>query len=271
MTMILAPDARAELACLMYHEVTDDPATSGFQRQAARHYVLTPRVFGEHLERLGHAAISPALIDRLDLAQAGRHLVLTFDDGGRSALYIAEQLAERGWQAHFFIVTSRIGERTFLDGAGIREIRALNHTVGTHSHTHPDIFRDLTRARMLEEWRVSALILEDLLGVTCDMASVPGGDISATVLESADDAGIRFLFTSEPWTTPRLVGKCWVLGRLCLKTGTSADQVADLVQFRGWRRARLERGLKGLARHGMAPLYRLYVERSTLPIPRRGA
>jgi peptidoglycan/xylan/chitin deacetylase (PgdA/CDA1 family) len=265
------PGARAEVACLMYHEVTDDSGTTGFQRPAARHYALTPRAFGEHLERLGQAAIAPALVDGVDLHQPGRHLVLTFDDGGSSALYAAEQLAARGWRAHFFIVTSRIGERTFLDQAGIRDLGALGHTVGSHSHTHPDIFRDLTHARMLQEWRVSALILEDLLGTPCTTASVPGGDISATVLESADDAGIKFLFTSEPWTTPRMVGECWVLGRICLKAGTSADQVADLVQFRGWRRARLERGLKGLARHSMAPLYRLYVERSTLPINRRGA
>lgn len=269
--MIDIPGARAEVACLMYHEVTDDSGSSGFQRSSARHYALTPRVFGEHLERLGQAAIAPALVDRVDLLQPGRHLVLTFDDGGKSALYAAEQLAARGWLAHFFIVTTRIGERTFLYGAGLRELCALGHTVGSHSHTHPDIFRDLTRARMLEEWRVSALILEDLLGVPCRTASVPGGDISATVLESADDAGMRFLFTSEPWTRPRLVGTCWVMGRICLKAGASADQVADLVQFRGWRRARLERGLKGLARHSMAPLYRLYVERSTLPINRRGA
>lgn len=269
--MIAAPDARAELACLMYHEVTDDPATTGFQRIAARHYALTTRVFGEHLDRLTRAAITPSTVDRIDLAQAGRYLLLTFDDGGRSALYAAEQLAQRGWQGHFFVCTSHIGERTFLDAAGIRELAAMGHHIGTHSHTHPDIFRDLTRARMLEEWRVSALILEDLLGAPCLSASVPGGDISATVLESADDAGIRWLFTYEPWTTPRLVGRCWVLGRVCLKAGSTADQVADLVQFRGWRRARLERGLKGLARHGMAPLYRLYVERSTLPINRRGA
>jgi hypothetical protein len=110
-----------------------------------------------------------------------------------------------------------------------------------------------------------------LLGEPCTTASVPGGDISGAVLESASDAGFQHLFTSEPWTTPRRVGNCWILGRLCLKTGTSADVVEDLVQFRGWRLARIERGLKGLARHGMAPLYRLYVERSTLPLPPVGA
>jgi peptidoglycan/xylan/chitin deacetylase (PgdA/CDA1 family) len=197
--------------------------------------------------------------------------MLTFDDGGQSALYVGEQLAQLGWRAHFFVVTGKIGERTFLDVSGIRALRAMGHLIGAHSHTHPDIFRDLSRIRMLDEWRISARVLEDLLGEPCTMASVPGGDISAAVLDSADDAGFTFLFTSEPWTTPRRVGDCWILGRLCMKSGMSADNVEDLVQFRGWRLARLGRGLKGLARHSMAPLYRLYVERTTLPSPSAAA
>jgi peptidoglycan/xylan/chitin deacetylase (PgdA/CDA1 family) len=264
-------ESPAELASLMYHEVTDDPSSTGFQRPAARHYVFSRRAFAAHLERIGQAALQPGPVEAVDFAQPGRHLLLTFDDCGKSALHAGEELARRGWQGHFFAVTGRIGERTFLDGEGLRTLRAMGHVVGSHSHTHPDIFRDLTRARMLEEWRISTRILEDLLGEPCPTASVPGGDISGAVLESASEAGFAHLFTSEPWTTPRKVGNCWILGRLCLKTGTSPDVVEDLVQFRGWRLARLERGLKGLARYGMAPLYRLYVERSTMPLPPVGA
>lgn len=262
-------DTHAEIACLMYHEVTDEPESTGFQRPAARHYVLPSRAFADQLSRFRAMGLQPQLVSGVDLATPGRHLLLTFDDGGRSALAIGEQLARLGWRGHFFIVTSRIGEPTFLDAPGIRALRAMGHIVGSHSHTHPDIFRDLPRSRMLEEWRTSARILEDLLGEACTVASVPGGDISGAVLESANDAGFKALFTSEPWTTPRRVGDCWILGRFCLKTGTSAESVEELVQFRGWRLARLERGLKGLARYGMAPLYRLYVERTTIPSPPR--
>ena len=264
-------ESRAELATLMYHEVTDDQSTTGFQRPAARHYGFTRHAFSDHLARVAASAMTPGPVTDLDLLAPGRHVLLTFDDGGKSALYAAEELARRGWRGHFFAVTGRIGERTFLDGEGLRALRDMGHVVGSHSHTHPDIFRDLTRSRMLEEWRISTRILEDLLGEPCPTASVPGGDISGAVLESAAEAGFKYLFTSEPWTTPRRVGDCWILGRLCLKTGTPAEMVEELVQFRGWRRARIERGLKGLARHGMAPLYRLYVERTTAPLPPVGA
>src|SRR6185503_4712024 len=113
-------DHGAELASLMYHEVTDDQSATGFQRPAARRYAFTTRVFGEHLARVEAAALRPGPVTAIDFARPGRHVLLTFDDCGKSALYAGEELARRGWQGHFFAVTGRIGERTFLDGDGLR-------------------------------------------------------------------------------------------------------------------------------------------------------
>jgi peptidoglycan/xylan/chitin deacetylase (PgdA/CDA1 family) len=203
------------------------------------------------------------LISALDPTLPFRHLVLTFDDGGRSALEAADALAALDWRAHFFIVTSRIGDRTFLDAPGIRYLRQCGHIVGTHSHTHPDVFRDLSRDQMLDEWRTSRDLLEQLLGEACTVGSVPGGDISAAALDTAADATLRYLFTSEPWLRPRWVRGCWVLGRMCVKANTSRDRVRDLVHFEGWRRARLERWLKELARRSMGSVYRAYVRHTT--------
>ena len=258
---------RSEIACLMYHEVTDDPASTGLQRVRSARYTTSRAQFNQHLERFASSALTPEPVDSYRFAQPGRHLMLTFDDGGKSGLYAADALTRRGWPAHFFIVTSRLGGGAFLDGAELRTLRSLGHLVGTHSHTHPDIFRDLTRERMLEEWRTSRAILEDLLGERCVAGSVPGGDISPKVLETAAEAGLRFLFTSEPLTSARRVNDCWILGRLCLKAEMSPETIEGLIRFRGWTRARLERGLKEIARHSMAPLYRLYVERTTMPLP----
>jgi peptidoglycan/xylan/chitin deacetylase (PgdA/CDA1 family) len=253
----------AEIACLLYHEITDDPRTSGFQRPSARHYAHSPAHFLAHLDRLASCDFDPDLVTHLDLYASQRHLLLTFDDGGKSALYVGEELARRGWPGHFFLVTSRFGERTFLAPAEVRTLRSFGHLVGTHSHTHPDIFRDLSPAQMLTEWRVSAAVLEDTLGEPCIAGAVPGGDLSPQVLASASEAGFRYLFTSEPWVTPRRVGDCWVLGRACLKSGTTPSTIEALASFRGWRRAQLVRGLKDVMRRSFAPLYRAYVARST--------
>jgi peptidoglycan/xylan/chitin deacetylase (PgdA/CDA1 family) len=260
-----ALNAYPEIAGLMYHEVTDDPTTSGFQRPGALPYTLTRAAFARHLDAIAAGPLKPELVSALDLSGGAkdRHLLLTFDDGGASAMYVAEELERRGWKAHFFIITSRIGERTFLKPADIRTLRSAGHLVGTHSHTHPDIFRRLPRELMTTEWRVSRAILEALLGEPCIAASVPGGDISRIVLESAGEGGINYLFTSEPLVTPERIGDTWILGRVILKAGVSAATIRQLVSFRGWQRVQLLRRLGGIARALFPPLYAQYVRLRT--------
>jgi len=258
-------NAYAEVAGLMYHEVTDDPKTSGFQRPGAHPYTYTRATFAQHLDAIASGPVAPELVTDIDFRGTGngRHVLLTFDDGGASALYSAEQLERRGWRAHFFIITARIGERTFLKPADIRALRSAGHVIGSHSHTHPDIFRGLSPEIMATEWRVSRAILESLLGEPCIAASVPGGDISRAVLESASDAGMRYLFTSEPSLTPEQVGQTWVLGRVILKSGVSAATIRALVSFRGWQRVQLLRRLRGWARSLSPSLYAQYVRLRT--------
>jgi peptidoglycan/xylan/chitin deacetylase (PgdA/CDA1 family) len=253
----------AELATLMYHEVTDDPATSGFQRRSALPYKHSRTAFAAHLDRIAAGPHLPELVTDFDLTRPGRHVLLTFDDGGASAPYIGDVLAARNWRGHFFVVTGLIGKRGFASASDIRYLRDAGHLVGSHSHTHPDIFREQSAAQMLEEWRVSRASLEDLLGAPCRAASVPGGDISSLVLRTAAQAGLEFLFTSEPWLTPRRVGDCWVVGRCSAKVETSPDHVGALTQFRGWTRALVVRRLKVAARYSASPLYRRYVDRVT--------
>jgi peptidoglycan/xylan/chitin deacetylase (PgdA/CDA1 family) len=252
----------ATLAGFCYHDVTDDPAESGLQRNAATPFKLHPDQFADHLDAIAQGLAAPALITDIDLQRSGRHLLLTFDDGGKSALRTADELSRRGWRGHFFIPTSFIGRRTFLDQGDIRQLRSAGHLIGSHSHTHPNIYRELERERMVVEWRQSSDILAQLLGEPCRIASVPGGEISEDVLRSADRAGLRHLFTSEPWLRPRIVGGCWILGRFCAKNTTPAQTITELASFQGWAGKLLIRRIKGVARRTVPPLYRLYVSRS---------
>jgi peptidoglycan/xylan/chitin deacetylase (PgdA/CDA1 family) len=254
--------ARTQVAGFGYHDVTDAPTESGFQRNGALPFKLDRTRFKEHLDRIGAGLAAPALVTDIDLIRQGRHLLLTFDDGGKSALQVSNELCRRGWRGHFFITTSLIGQRTFLDAKEISQLRSCGHVIGSHSHTHPDIYRELGWEQMVVEWRQSCDVLAQLLGEPCVTGAVPGGEISAPVLRSAAAAGLRFLFTSEPWLRPRIVSGCWVLGRFCPKVSTSADEIADLAHFKGWTAKLLVRRLKSVASRSVPPLYRLYVSRS---------
>jgi peptidoglycan/xylan/chitin deacetylase (PgdA/CDA1 family) len=249
------------VAAFAYHDVTDRPLESGLQRPGAAPYTLGTTPFGRHLNAIAQAPVRPALVTGIDLAAPGRHLLLTFDDGGKSALHAADALAQRGWFGHFFVITGRIGERTFLDAAGIRYLHRSGHIIGSHSHTHPDIFREQTPTQMQAEWRTSCDRLSDLLGAPCTVASVPGGDISARVLESAGAAGLSFLFTSEPILAPKSVNGCWIVGRYCPKATTSPARIRALAQFRGWERAMWVRRFKEFVRVVLPGPYRAYARR----------
>ena len=253
----------ALIASFGYHDVTDDVGQSGFQRNSAVSYKLGVQQFRDHLDRIAEAHHTPGLVTSLDLARPGRHALLTFDDGGKSALAAGDELSRRGWKGHFFITTGFISHRTFLDASEIRQLRAAGHLIGSHSHSHPNIYRDLDPDRMLVEWRQSSDILSQILGESCLAGAVPGGDISKTVLRSAGQSGLRYLFTSEPCLTPHVMGGCWILGRYCAKTSTTPDEIAKLAQFHSWMPKLLVRRLKGVARLSMPSLYRLYVRHAT--------
>jgi len=253
----------AAVAAFAFHEVTRDPSDSGFQRPAALPYKLTPEAFGRCLDGITRARHAPTLVTDRPLGGGGKRIFLTFDDGGRSALRAGDELVRRGWRGHFFVVTGRIGGRTFLAREEIRRLADDGHLIGSHSHSHPDIFRELTPARMAEEWRVSIDVLSQLLGAPCDVGSVPGGDISPRVLASAGPAGLRHLFTSEPEVRPRMVEGCWVVGRFNVKAGMRPERIAALAEFRGWTAALAERRLRVLARRSIPLLYRLSVRHRT--------
>lgn len=255
--------SKLQIASIQYHEVVNDPRDSGFQRRSAIPYKHNLVEFGQNLDMIATGPVMPELVTDVDFLHPGRHVLLTFDDGGKSALYISDELCKRGWKAHFFIVTGLIGTRTFLTLNDIKHLQSCGHIIGSHSHTHPDIFKDQSIESMMKEWSVSCDILSQILGIPCVIASVPGGDISPTVLRSADLLGIRYLFTSDPELTPRKEGDCLILGRLCLKAGTSLARVKEFIEFKGWGRELMLRQGKVLLRTALFPFYRSYVRRTT--------
>ena len=83
--------------------------------------------------------------------------------------------------------------------------------------------------------------------------------MSRRVFRSADAAGLRFLFTSDPFLSPKRQGGCHVLGRVCPKADIALPEVQNLAEFRGWTRELVRMRVKTTLKTALYPLYRIYV------------
>jgi peptidoglycan/xylan/chitin deacetylase (PgdA/CDA1 family) len=229
---------------LIYHDVlADDSADdSGFAGADALSYKLSERQFHRHLELIASALDAGAPRCFPDLAAAmtmSGAVILTFDDGGASApTRILGALRERGWRAHFFVTTDFIGTRGFVTPAGLRDLQAAGHVIGSHSASHPLRMSYLAPDAMRREWRDSRARLEDLLSAPVTVASVPGGYYSQTVASAAAEVGIRVLFTSEPRRSVNVVDGTAVVGRFSVTRRTSDGEIQSLAAGRrgaAWR------------------------------------
>lgn len=220
------------LVTLLLHDVyVRTPSESGFPGAAAARYKLPLGEFDAVLAALVRAwSCQTALAPDLDSA-GPRGFAVTVDDGGASFHgVIADRLERLGWRGHCFVCTDALGRRGFLDARQVVDLDRRGHVIGAHSASHPTRFSACPRPRMLDEWRRSRGALEDVLGREVRTASLPGGFYSRRAAETAGEAGLRVLFTSEPTLTPRQIGPCRVVGRLTVRPGRHPDAVLAIAR-----------------------------------------
>jgi peptidoglycan/xylan/chitin deacetylase (PgdA/CDA1 family) len=244
---------------LMFHDVVEDGRddVSGFPGRAAARYKLTWPDFERHLAAIAEVGRPPP--SRVggpddEAPPDAIPLLLTFDDGGASALAIGQALARRNWYGHFFVTAEYVARRGFLCADEIRALRELGHVIGSHSWSHPGRMSACTSAQLLEEWSRSSEALAEIVGQPIVVASVPGGYFSRRVAVAAAAAGIRVLFTSEPKTSASSVDGCLVLGRFRIVRTTKPETSAALAsgallprmrQFAAWNAKKAVKAVPG--------------------------
>ena len=249
---------------LLFHDVyVSHPDESGFASDAANRYKLTLADFDAQLagvdavrSDLPIAATETAI--RVEPDSARVPFLVTVDDGGVSYhQWIAERLERRGWRGHCFVSTDHIGRRGFLGVDQIRNLAARGHLIGSHSASHPARFSALPFDQMVSEWSRSRSILEDLLGTSVEVASVPGGYYSPVVARAAREAGIRVLFTSEPVTSVDVSGDLTIIGRYTIRRGDPANLAQRLLSASRWTRSQAwaSWNAKGLIKPLLGPSY----------------
>lgn len=230
----------------MFHDLVPQGGedASGFPGRDAARYKVTPEHFAAHVD---------AIVSVLGWATASASVVITFDDGGVSALRAADVLENRKLRGWFFVTTGYIGHRGFLDARDLRDLDARGHVVGSHSRSHPLRLAHCSSRQLSDEWAGSRDDLTDILGHSVLTASVPGGDYAERVAVAAGAAGFTTLFTSEPTRALAQAGAVTVHGRFVVRRGTKPRTVSALVAGAPWPAIRqlvgwnLRKGMKGVA------------------------
>src|SRR5206468_8510555 len=102
----------------MYHDVVPSSAedSSGFPGRDAALYKITPELFAAHL-----AAITGRVGRVGQVGRVGHDLILTFDDGGISAMRAAELLEQHRLRGWFFVTANYPGTPGFPTVQHLRE------------------------------------------------------------------------------------------------------------------------------------------------------
>jgi peptidoglycan/xylan/chitin deacetylase (PgdA/CDA1 family) len=224
---------------LLFHDVVPSGRfeLSGFQSPDANIYKLDCATFERHLAAISETAAEPPGLVVDPQTTTARRLLLTFDDGGVSAAtFIADMLASRRSLGHFLVTTDFIGSPGFVHASHIRELHSRGHVIGSHSCSHPLRMAACSAAQLDREWRESIARLQDILGTSIEVASIPGGYYGANVVAAAAAAGIRHLFTSEPVTSVRTVDGCCIYGRFSVHRGVQPEWVGSVIMGDVWPR-----------------------------------
>lgn len=214
----------------MYHDVVNRlHPKSGFQKVGALQYTLNSRVFSEQVNKYSN-----------------ENVIFSFDDGGESFYTeIAHVLEHYNQSGIFFISTQYIDTPYFLTKNQIKELDERGHVIASHSHTHPGVISGLSYNEIVKEWKLSKRILEEIVGHTVTVASVPGGAVSNDVIRAAAEAGYKTLYTSEPTTEIRNEFGIEVIGRYTVSKDTTIE-ILDKIVNDSYYRVSLQKRYKRL-------------------------
>ena len=134
-------------------------------------------------------------------------VVLTFDDATDDHRALANELAARNVPAIFFVSAGLVATPGYLDSAGLRELVAGGHVIGSHgwSHRRLDLLGERDLAREIESPRPK---LEDLAGVPVTLFA-PAGGIGVPPLPELLRAAGYVASRSTRWGIHRRVGDQW--------------------------------------------------------------
>jgi len=129
------PPSESTVPVLIYHQVTDSKPPGDT--------VISPTRLREHLDVLkqeGYSTITIAALQALIVNHRPippRTVVLTFDDGWKEHLEVAQDLEKRSLTATFYVLTGFFSDPRYLSIGELQLLaRIPGMEIGSHSHSH---------------------------------------------------------------------------------------------------------------------------------------
>ena len=154
------------------------------------------------------------------------NFLLTFDDGFSSDFEIVfPMLKLMKINAVFFIVTSSIGKKGYLNEEQIVNLSNMGMTVGSHSVNHFDML-NLSKKDRMNELINSKNELEKIISKKVSSFSFPYGRYNNKIVKDVYEAGYEYCFTSKPGV---FKAKDKLIPRFSLNAQMSEKEIAELV------------------------------------------
>ena len=160
-------------------------------------YTLDFKVFKLQLDMLSDLVNLPILSLFDKSTESKLSYSLTFDDGYRSSLKIAEELYSRNLAGTFFIITDKLNDPKFLNKDEIKIMHSLGMEIGSHSCSHRHLNR-LTVSELFMEMSDSKNILENIIGKEVKSIAFPGGMGGRREIKLALDIGYQICGLTKP-------------------------------------------------------------------------
>ncbi len=162
---------------LMFHEILDSgDVESGWHLRSNGKYTISKNKFLKIIDTYG------------------KNVNYTFDDGGFSNLYAANQLKSKGIKGFFFICSNYIGKPGFLDVYQIKEI-SKNHYVYAHGHRH--IMKKVSYSDLFLDWKTSLEYMQNN-NFGSHSVCLPGGYFTPNHQKIFNNLGVKYIFHSAP-------------------------------------------------------------------------
>lgn len=215
---------------LKYHDIVPNgDISTGMSMVASDTYKIDRDKFEEQVCAIRH------YLDENNISSD--KVVFTFDDGGITFSTEAAPILEKhNFIGMFFISTSFIGKKGFLNPEQIKSLSDKGHIIGSHSHWHDSEVIKKNIKTNIEDWKKSVNILSSITGKPIKVASLPRGDGPTFLKKIIFDLGITELYTSVPTTKVKsFSSNRKEIGRYVIHRNLPLSNVLKIVQSSFYR------------------------------------